>query len=274
MDLINYVLDDESNNDKQLVKELSIYVRNHAKNNLPINKKFVKDIISIISINSEIDYNAINFNAQNYAAWNSKNKTLSFNITKIIRASNEKLYYKSRVEDSNILSYFVILTTIIHEITHARQQYVMQIRKNEIYSSCENLIEIKYDVYDEKHDEVLIERYANIRGEMLAYQVISYIFPYRNIKFLQSSICEYLLCGYVEKEDGIISAIDTYNFIMEENGFPKVNIDYGEDIDLYSRLYLGLSITKEEYDKIMDLYDEIYDGKSKKEDIKKLINRL
>ena len=47
MDYINYVLNDESNNDKQLVKELSIYVRNHAKNRLPIDRTFVKNAIVI-----------------------------------------------------------------------------------------------------------------------------------------------------------------------------------------------------------------------------------
>ena len=73
MNYINYVLNDESNNDKQLVKELSVYVRNHAKNRLPIDRTFVKNIIDIILKNSEIDYNMIDFSIYcDYAAWSSE----------------------------------------------------------------------------------------------------------------------------------------------------------------------------------------------------------
>ena len=188
--------------------------------------------------------------------------------------NDEIKFFKTKVRNSRILSYFVILSTIIHELTHARQDYVMNVHKNEIYNSCDSLIDEKYEVYDDNHDEVLIERYANLRGELLAYQVLSYIYPPRYVKFLQLAICEYLLCGYEEKEGSVISALDTYNRIMEENGFPKVDIDCEESLDLYSRLYLGLPISSEEYKKLINLYCDIFEGKKQTEDIKKLINKL
>ena len=40
MEDINYLLNDESNNDKILIKELSIYIKNHRDNNIKINKKY------------------------------------------------------------------------------------------------------------------------------------------------------------------------------------------------------------------------------------------
>ena len=56
----------------------------------------------------------------------------------------------------------------------------------------------------------------------------------------------------------MISALDTYNKIMESCGMSIVDIDVDEGIDLYSRLYLGLPITKDEYKKIRKLYSDIY----------------
>ena len=40
MEDINYLLNDESNNDKILIKELSIYIKNHRDNNIKTNKKY------------------------------------------------------------------------------------------------------------------------------------------------------------------------------------------------------------------------------------------
>ena len=47
MSEINKVLNDESKNDKELIKELSVYVKNHRDKNLSIDKKFFEDVIDI-----------------------------------------------------------------------------------------------------------------------------------------------------------------------------------------------------------------------------------
>ena len=69
MEEINNILNDESHNDKQLIKELSIYIKNHRDKGLPINKKFFLNIINIILRNSEVDFNEINFNENTEYDW-------------------------------------------------------------------------------------------------------------------------------------------------------------------------------------------------------------
>ena len=59
MNEINIILNDESYDDKALVKELSIYIKNHRDKRLPIDGKFIKNITSIVLRNSEIICNEI-----------------------------------------------------------------------------------------------------------------------------------------------------------------------------------------------------------------------
>lgn len=277
MNYINYVLNDESNNDKQLVKELSVYVRNHAKNRLPIDKTFVKDIVDIILRNSEIEYNSIIFfEGDEMAYWDVKSKSLVLNITKVLNISKlqKKDFFCTKTGDAKIFSYYFVLETIIHELTHARQYYLIEKEKNKIYDSCDTLLFEEYSIYSERHDDVLYERYANLRGNILSYQILSYVYPQKYTNILKLAIMEYLTSGYNFENDDILSALDTYNQIMEDCDMPKVNIDFNEDADFYSRLYLGLPISSEEYKKLINLYCDIFEGKKQTEDIKKLINKL
>ena len=276
MDYINYALNDKSKNDRLLIKELSIYIRNHYSKGLPINKKFVSDVIDIILRNSEIDFNYIYYSDYSeIAVWYSYDETIEFNITEMVNALRKVGYYNSRVANKKLLSYFYVLSTIIHELTHGRQDYVMKNDNNIIYRSCDALVNENYETYSEHHDDILIERYANLRGDSIAYEVLSYVFSDKETRAFITAINSYLLDGYKIDDDGnMISALDTYNKIMEDCGMPIVDIDVDEDIDLYSRLYLGLPITKDEYKKIRKLYSDIYYERVKKRDIRKLINKL
>lgn len=277
MDYINYILNDASNNDKELVKELSFYVRNHSKKRLPIDKTFVKDIVDIILRNSEIEYSSIIlFEGDEMAYWDVESKSLVLNITKVLNISKaqKKDFFCTKTGDAKIFSYYLVLDTIIHELTHARQYYLIEKEKNKIYDSCDRLLTKKYAIYSERHDDVLYERYANLRGNILSYQILSYVYPQKYTNILKLAIMEYLTSGYNFENNDMVSALDTYNQIMEDCDMPKVNIDFNEDTDFYSRLYLGLPISSEEYEKLINLYCDIFEGKKQTEDIKKLINKL
>lgn len=290
----NYILNDESNNDKLLVKEMSIYIKHHKNKKLPINRNFVKDIINIVLENSEIDYNMVKFidEKDEIAYWDNYNKSLFFNITEILKEAKrtKSEILNSNIGDNNIFMYYDILVTIIHELTHARQEYVRNIEKNNIYNTGYALIDKNYDEYVEHHDEILVERYANLRGHLLAYQVLTYVYPYKQIKDFRNLICGYLLYGYKVNTNGnivfageeytlyndceIISAIDGYNEIMEKNLLPKVTIDLINDMSLYDRLYLGLSISTYEYHELRFLCEDMASGIKNDNDVKKLVNEI
>ena len=292
MNEINKILNDESHNDKQLIKELSVYVKNHRDRNLPINKKFFTDVINITLRNSEVEFNDVIFDDDleyNFdAMWFDDDLMFIYKITKII--NREKFYRKNWFApialkvDRRVCAYYVIISIAIHEITHARQDYISRYLNNEIYDSCNNFIENYYEKYLKYHDEVLIERYANLRGNIIAYKVLSYIYPLKFITPFRDIILTYLEGGYkinnqlisINKDPIITSPIDNDNCIMEENSCDKINIEINKNMTFYDRLYLGLPISEEEYIKLITINEDIFEyilSNNDQSDIKRLINR-
>ena len=301
MEEINRILNDESRNDKQLIKELSLYIKNHRDKGFPINKKFFIDIINITLRNSEIDFNELIFNdIDEYdwqAVWYSDTLTCEYDITKILNISK---WYKKHwfaplglKVDKKVMAYYESICNIIHEFTHARQDYVSKHLNNIIYESCDNFIDENYQEYSKHHDEILIERYADLRGYIIAYKVLSYIYPLNYIAPFRMMILACLKFGYKVDNQGnielissnppinensiLISALDTYNSIMKENSCDKVNIESDENMTFYDRLYLGLPINKEEYIKLKNMRKYILEyvpSNNDQSDVKRLINRI
>lgn len=114
MSEINRILEDESNNDKELIRELSVYVKNHRDKGLPINKKFVEDVASIILRNSEIDYDEIILNNDNsrLGAWWSQYGVVELNLTEIL---NNSKYLKKYVlnQKLEIIKYSHIMKQLV-----------------------------------------------------------------------------------------------------------------------------------------------------------------
>ncbi len=286
MDDINDILNDESNNDKQLIKELSIYIKHHRDKKLPFNKQFILNILKIVLSNSEIDFGEINFisTSEDVADWDINTSELRFSINSMMEeAKYLKVTAESKIGDNRLLYYYYFIETIVHELTHARQSYIMKTKDNYIYDSGKILVNQFIDVYDENHDEVLLERYANLRGAIIAYSVLSYIYPLNKIKDLRCLFFSHLLDGYdiihdgnesITKNSEVKSAIDTYNGILDFCDLPKVDIELDEDTPLYERLYLGDKISLEEYSKLMILFYNLEHSNEEVKNVQKLINKL
>ena len=291
---VNCVLNDESCNDKKLVKELSLFLNYHKKNISTINKRFVKDMVNIILNNYEVNFSKIILenNCDNLGDWEPSDMTLSFNLTLMMNEAKILKNYllNTNVGDNRIYIYFSILNIVIHEITHARQYYINNIFNNQIYDSCIELINENYDIYRRNHSNILIERYAYLRGYTIAYDVLSYIYPINKIQEIRKLIFAKLFNGYYINNNGIltsfgnycelynssqvISALDSYNKIMNDNSLSPVYIEVPiNQTNLFDRLYLGLNISLSEYQKIFNIYKDIYNGIEKKESVKKLINK-
>lgn len=289
---INNILNDESNNDYQLVKELSIFVRNHKSKNLAIDKRFVKGVIDIIMRNSQIDYSDIeitNFPSP-VGEYKQNSKTILINISKLYKNSaylNKKFFNPINVKIAkDIIRYYYSLGLIIHEVTHARQYQVIPDDKYNIYNSCYELCTEREDAYNKNHDMILFERYATLRGFTLAYKVLSYIYPLKDILELRKHIYAYLLYGYTTENYGqvenivytskldentrVLSAIDNCNAIMEDNSINKIQIESNSNMTLYDRLYLGFPLSLEEYNKILNM-DDFF---ASQEDVHKILLKL
>ena len=284
MSVINDVLNDESNNDKQMIKEISVYVRNHKDKNLPFNKKFVKDVSDIVLRNSEVDFTSYYFHNRKGSVASWSGEYFKYNIAKIESLGKKlKKNFNFHIGDNQILKYYFFISTIIHEITHARQDLVREKEGNEIYYSSDILVKDFRHIYDSYHDTVLEERYANLRGDRLAYQVLTYIYPLEKIKELRRIILSDLLYAYgyliTEDQEGneveyeFLSAIDSYNKLTKKAHIPEIDFRIHGDASLYDRLYLGLPISEEEYDELWNLYYKMNDYEEV-EDVMKLVNRI
>jgi hypothetical protein len=292
MNEINNILKDESNNDKELIRELSVYIKNHRDKKLSVNKNFFKDIVDICLRNSEIDFCGIEtIDNENLAQWNDEDGMLGFNITKILNTAKwSKKEWLSNPGDNRLFTYYHVLETIIHELTHARQSYLLKKEGNNIYNSCLKFICEQYDAYKAFHDDVLIERYADLRAANIAFQVLSYIYPQNQIKELRDIQFECLFDGYkiicdecpipilemdkIYADDEILSALDNYNEIVGEYSLPGTSIDTNEHMTLYDRLYLGLPISMLELCELNCLYYYVNEEREYLGDVKTLINRL
>ena len=243
-----------------------------------------KGVINIALKNSQLDYNGFEFSdEEETAAWDQYYQRLLFNITTIKNASKSLKMNVSK----KILSYYISLETIIHELTHARQQYIMERNKNYLYSTSYELIERDPYIYDDNHDLLLTERYANLRAQAIAYKVMSYIYPEEKISDLRLFLLDYLLYGYkynidiiqnpedssfiAIESDEITSAIDSHNNLLLQANMCPISVSVDGELSLYDRLYIGLPITKEEFNSLNELYINLNNTKG---EVKQLVNKI
>ena len=71
----NY-LNDKSNNDYQLIKEISEVLRDYKNKNKSIDRKFVDKVLNILLINNNIEVNKTKFVSNGYGSYDFVNKTI------------------------------------------------------------------------------------------------------------------------------------------------------------------------------------------------------
>lgn len=269
---INNILKDQSNNDKILVKELSKYIINHRNNNGKFDKKLVNKIIDIVLRNYEINYSEIEYTDEGIylGGWDHDEKIIIINMNLILKnANNTKDWFGFK--DKNIYRYYCIIETIIHEVTHARQQYINEKSYNNFYYNDFIFLEKNYDDYISNYEHILVERFAKLRGCIIGYNVMSYVCHENELDELKKMVFYTFLTGYDisfygEKVDAgwedilyedskIISPVEYHNELMENHSYTILNtIDY-ENMDLFERFYLGLNISLDEYQKLLFRYN-------------------
>lgn len=266
METIQEVLNDQTISDYQLIKELSLIIKNHRDNNLPINKDLANKIIKTVLINYQsIDIDYLEYYDDPDCFGEYGDNELYINLTNILNSCD---YSISHFGDKRLYTYFQLIDTIIHELTHAVQDNQQDI--NYLYRTGNILIE-DYDKYIDNYDIVPTERYAELRGLLIAYQVLSYVYKESNDLYkLQRLFLLELKRGYTKD---LIDPITRFNEIMKEyNCNIRFELEDGEVLTIFEKLYLGLPITKEEYNKYIDIINNIFNNKEK--NITKVIKKI
>lgn len=268
---LNYILQDQSSNDKLLVKELSVYIKNHRDKKKPIDKKLMLDIIKIIQSNDE------DLSLDNIIFLEDKRPFLGQCGDKemYLYINNLNAFYRrsNLCADRRLLAYQIILETILHEFTHAKQEFLIKEKGINYYKSSFELCDSNFDVYLDNYLIIPIERLAEIRGSILAYEVLSYIYKPSSIKMFRTYACDSLTIGYYDGDELQIPIENFREKMMElEIDHQEPNMD--DYTSLYDRLYLGKKVSEWEIQKIRELGLKIDDGTEKETNIKKLIKKI
>lgn len=256
---------DSSKNDYQLVTELSKIVRSYKDKNKPVDRKFVNKVVDVCLINSEI-----NLNNGVIIAGNSKILENDFNScyvddTIIYSSLSLKNFYEMldkfgsayNFGDRYMLSYYSVMCTLIHEISHARQDYIVKNYPYSfagmIYSYSNNVFENEQEFYDIYYDCFPEERNAFLRGNYIANMVIKHIYGDKLSLFFKELFFKELLINY---------DYDMYPLKRFGDACKQFGHDYFDrlisDVELthenfFERVWCGYKITEDEYNHLIDL---------------------
>lgn len=102
--------------------------------------------------------------------------------------------------DCNMLSYFSVISTLIHEISHARQDYVIENYPYSfagmLYSYCNSVSELLPIFYKIYYDCFPDERNAFLRENYIANMVIKHVYDDKLSLFFKELFFEELLINY------------------------------------------------------------------------------
>ena len=274
---------DKSKNDYQLVTELSKIVRSYKDKNKPVDRKFVNKVVDVCLINSEI-----NLKNGVIIAGNSKILENDFNScyvddTIIYSSISLKNFYEMldkfgsayNFGDRYMLSYYSVMCTLIHEISHARQDYIVKNYPYSfagmIYSYSNNVFENEQEFYDIYYDCFPEERNAFLRGTYISSKVMEYVYGDKLSLFFKGLFFDELLINY----DYNMYPLKRFGDACKKFGYdyfdcliPNVELTYENFLD---RVWCGCELTEAEYDHLIDLNIGLFNPENelKKEHYKK-----
>lgn len=256
---------DSSKNDYQLVSELSKIVGSYKTKNKPVDRKFVYKIANVCLINNEVDLkNGLIIAGNSKKIENDLESCYGDDMITYSQLSLRNFYKKVNgfgsaynFGDRNMLSYYSVICTIIHEMSHARQDYIVKnypyTFAGMIYSYCSNVFECEPLFYEIYYDCFPDERNAFLRGNYIAGKVMNYVYGDKLSLFFKELFFEELLINYdhdmypLKRFD---DACKRFGYEYFDKLIPNVELTHENFLE---RVWCGYKITKDEYDYLIDL---------------------
>lgn len=277
MDILNFYLGDKTRNDNTLIYDLLNIVNYYIKHNLQPDYKLVEKIVDVylsleVNIVDRLKFEKLSFSDLGVGYYLNKELTIDIkNIKKWVESDKKYLNKENLyIDNINVLYIYEILNTVFHELTHAKQDYLLEQNPDKyiIYEIDDELTEKEYE---NLYEYLLTERYANIRGTTLACSILSKL----NISNNDKICLKYLeLTEYLYLYEKSYPFLEFANALYEENE-TKLKISETKELDLIDRTHYGSFISDIEYDNLNDLLDLIIDHQiDPKEELKTLIKRI
>ncbi len=265
----NY-LNDKSNNDYQLIHDISEVLRDYKNKNKRVDRKFVDKVVNILLINDDIDVNRTEFVSDGYGCYEFWDKRICINFQRVQR---ERKYYKQiKSKDGNLFEYFAYLSIILHEFTHAKQYAIIdqgtKYEVGNIYRYSDYFLHKDYNLYLLNHDTIPYERFANLRSDYLTIEALKRVYNIKELWHFQYIFLKELLYDYNKKE---LYPLKKFNDLVESNSLDNFSslipdIDIRED-NLYERLNIGLPITEKEFNHLKEIEMNYFTTKKNCQDL-------
>lgn len=198
-------------------------------------------------------------------------KTIWIYINNIINEFNNKVYFEESV-DSYKLFYYTIFHSLLHEVEHSKQIYLLQKGKNDtlekellsatmlnINEKDRKKIIIWKEIYSNFYDYMLLERLAEFKSYCFMNNMFKDKKEYIKLKYFSIyKMKETLINGYKIKNNSILSPTITIINKLQNRDFYDTNNKYNNikntqlnaiysNYDLKTRYLYGLPITTSEY---------------------------
>lgn len=206
-----------------------------------------------------------------FSYYSVKDKAIFVYINTIIELFNSDKYYDINIDASELV-YYTIFHSLLHEVEHSKQTYLLQKGKNntlekELLSSTMLNVNEKNarriilwkDIYTNFYDYMLLERLADYKAYKVMNNILKDKQEYIKLKYISLyQTKKSLMKGYRLHDNTVLSPTTTIINKLKDKKFYKPNDKYNSmtkeqlynsfyDYDLKTRYIYGLPITTYEY---------------------------
>ena len=276
---------DKSNNDYQLVNDISKIVRSYKDKNKPVDIEFAKKVYSCCLKNDNVNYYGgikADSSDPSYGHFDLETIYLNYSMFDFYYDKIKETERFNNIGDHNMINYHFSISTILHEFTHAKQYHIAF---NDCNSKIANIYKFCFDVnvcnpsfYQFYYDYIPIERYAEIRSYYLANKIMDKVYGDKSLLMFKTIYLTHLIKDY----EIDYSPLGTFKDVCNNYGYSEFSEYIPNymitDDNLWDRLCCGVDLLPDEYIYLHNLYLSLVDDSDsyrwneiKNKDIKKLI---
>lgn len=221
---------------------------------------YIRQVVSYLEITdylSEIIFTNVKY--QDLASYNFKSKELKMSLIAIMNEAKMEVNYDNRLNYTLLVNLTIILT-LIHEINHTLQNYLIHESDLPLFQIFEEELDLFADesqamlrYYQTNHSSFIFEREANINScENILRILNNDCFDQIIFEYFYDLLKKELLSGYAIHKTYVYSPIERIYKDLIKKKHPSI-----DGVDLYDRIKLGFNVSKEDFDTFSQNIDQL-----------------
>lgn len=221
---------------------------------------YIRKVVSYLEITdylTEIIFTNVKY--QDLASYNFKSKELKLSLIAIMNEAKMEVNYDNRL-NYTLLVNLTILLTLIHEINHILQNYLINESDLPLFRVFKEELELFVDesesmmrYYQTNYSSFIFEREANINSCENVLRILNNdCFDQIIFEYFYDLLKKELLSGYAVHDTIVYSPIERIYKDVIKKEHPTI-----DGVDLYDRIKLGFNITRDEFDSFSQNIDQL-----------------